>query len=852
MMRKMMTWGTVGLLSLLPLCQSMAQTDGFDLSSQRSESQEVYTVPGEKLDHKGLILNPTPQEMEVDWDKQLSTLYGFTVKDRAKAFASDVAFLPSGKGRRAVSVSLEFGERVANRNQVRPISGAYTLSVGPKGIKIVGYDERGAYYGLQTLRQILESPVARGGQLPYVQINDYPDLPNRGVVEGFYGEPWSHEVRMSLIDFYGAHKMNVYIYGPKDDPYHSSPHWRDPYPAEEAQKISQLIERANQARVDFVWAIHPGQDIQWNEEDYQNLVKKFELMYDLGVRHYAIFFDDISGEGTNPYRQTELLNRLTKEFVASKGDVSPLTVCPTDYSKLWANPSENGALAIYGNTLQEDIKVFWTGDVVCSDLTPSTLEFINSRIKRPAYYWWNFPVTDYARHILMLGPAYGLDASLTSNETAGVLSNPMEHGIASQLALYGVADYAWNVSAYNPLDNWERGIAELVPEAPEAYRTFAIHTTDTETGYRRIESWETETFRLANWDTQKAEALHVEFAKVEAAAHKLLNVGINPALLKEIKPWLQEFAKLGERGQKAIQLGEIFRQKESGAFFWSQYLDNLMTSEEQKAYDAHRTGTMKLQPFYHNMMNDLSFEFLKQLAREVPHHYIGISSFPNSASPLTQLMLDGQDSTHYTSAMAQREGDWIGIDLRAIRRVPKVQIWQGRNSVDDVDFFDHATLQYSADGKEWHTLIPELKDSYDIVWEGQPVEARYIRLLRLDSERKNYAAVRRFEVTTLSDNSLSITQNPSPDSAALIDLSLHTTYPLSGEVTLNIAPKATEVVVLTGPLKAPLLLKQLDKEGNILYTEKLYAPLLKTKKVAKEVDKITLEGEADIYEVIAL
>lgn len=57
----------------------------------------------------------------------------------------------------------------------------------------------------------------------------------------------------------------------------------------------------------------------------------------------------------------------------------------------------------------------------------------------------------------------------------------------------------------------------------------------------------------------------MEFAKVEAAAHKLLNVGINPALLKEIKPWLQEFAKLGERGQKAIQLGEIFRQKESGA-----------------------------------------------------------------------------------------------------------------------------------------------------------------------------------------------------------------------------------------------------------------------------------------------
>lgn len=89
----------------------------------------------------------------------------------------------------------------------------------------------------------------------------------------------------------------------------------------------------------------------------------------LGVRDFAIFFDDISGEGTNPVKQTELLNRLTDEFVKVKGDVSPLTVCPTDYSKLWANPTPQGSLAIYGNTLNPDIKIFWTGDVVCSDLT---------------------------------------------------------------------------------------------------------------------------------------------------------------------------------------------------------------------------------------------------------------------------------------------------------------------------------------------------------------------------------------------------------------------------------------------------------------------------------------------------
>ncbi len=69
------------------------------------------------------------------------------------------------------------------------------------------------FYALQTLRQLIDSPVSKDSSLPFVSINDYPDLPYRGVVEGFYGNPWSHEVRLSLIDFYGRNKMTDYIYG---------------------------------------------------------------------------------------------------------------------------------------------------------------------------------------------------------------------------------------------------------------------------------------------------------------------------------------------------------------------------------------------------------------------------------------------------------------------------------------------------------------------------------------------------------------------------------------------------------------------------------------------------------------
>ena len=103
-------------------------------------------------------------------------------------------------------------------------------------------------------------------------------------------------------------------------------------------------------------------------------------------------------------KQVELLNRLTHEFVQQKKDVSPLIVCPTDYSKLWANPSPQGALSIYGRALDPSVKVFWTGDVVCSDVTHETLDWVNQRIQRPAFFWWNYAVTDYVRHIVLQGP----------------------------------------------------------------------------------------------------------------------------------------------------------------------------------------------------------------------------------------------------------------------------------------------------------------------------------------------------------------------------------------------------------------------------------------------------------------
>lgn len=829
-----------------------SQETDFDLNSQRSEVQNVWKVPGKKIDHKGLIINPTPHALSLaSSEMPLDITSGFALKDKQGRFTSDLNFLSLQK--KGVKLTIDFGKKQALKANVKEVSGAYALQITSKGITITGYDERGAFYGIQTLRQIMESPVASKGTLPCLTISDYPDLPYRGVVEGFYGTPWSHEVRMSLIDIYGKYKMNAYLYGPKDDPYHSCPNWRLPYPEKEAQNIKELIAACNRNRVDFVWAIHPGQDIKWNEEDYQNLLNKCTWMYNLGVRSFAVFFDDISGEGTNPVKQTELLNRLTKDFVEAKGDISSLTVCPTDYSKLWANPTPQGSLAIYGETLNPAIEVFWTGDVVCSDLTKETMDWVNSRIKRPAYYWWNFPVTDYARHILMQGPVYGLSTQLSNKDLCGIVSNPMEHGEASKLALYGVADYSWNIAAYNPIDNWERALVEMMPQAHEAYRTFAIHSCDTETGYRRDESWETQTFRLNNWSDELADKLWKEYDRVENVPNEIEKGCTNTALLKELRPWLSEFGKLGTRGKNAIEIARIYRSGADNSAFWNKYIQNMMTADEQKAYEAHKSGTMKLQPFYENMMDDMAYGFLQKLTGETPMDYKGIGSFKTAATTQVKLMLDGNDQSYYTSGTAQKASDWLGVDLGCLRDVREVSILQGRNSVDDVDFFDHAILECSEDGKQWKPLIDDMQNQYVIEWKGKPVKARYVRLRRLDSKRTNWAAIRSFDVNPARVDNLGFKLEADSVQQALsaFDQRLSTSYHNHGTLIFEVPQGTHSYTWLFGklPSNGNVTLRQLKTDGSVLSETDVHSSFLQLE-LAKDAAKIELTGDVEIFEII--
>ena len=446
-----------------------------------------------------------------------------------------------------VTIGIRGDKQVSKyKKQIPAKTEGYYLKVTDKEVVIAGNDESGLFYGVQTLLGMM-----REGKLEACTITDWPDVPFRGTVEGFYGTPWSHEARKSQLEFYGRNKMNVYIYGPKDDPWHRDK-WREPYPEVEANRIAELVEVAKKNSVNFYWAIHPGVDIKWNDEDRDYLMAKLEVMYQLGVRSFAVFFDDIWGEGAKADKQAALLNYIDDNFVQVKKDVAPLILCPTEYNKGWAN-EQGGYLRTLGSNLNKGIEVMWTGNSVVACIDKPTMEWINERIERKGYIWLNFPVNDFVRDHILMGPAYGNGLDIAT-DVSGFVSNPMEYAETSKISLYGIADYCWNMEAYDYKSNWEKSIKDILPSNHDALRTFALYNKDLGPnghGFRREEGEELKDIveKALAGDFYSVGMLNSACYELELACDLLLNDNSNPQLLHELRPWIIQGKNLAAYGK---------------------------------------------------------------------------------------------------------------------------------------------------------------------------------------------------------------------------------------------------------------------------------------------------------------
>jgi len=301
-------------------------------------------------------------------------------------------------------------------------------------------------------------------------------FPVRGVIEGFYGPPWSHEERLDLVGFCARHDLNTWVHAPKDDPYHRAK-WREPYPDDELARLGELVTLCHKVGVDFAYAIAPGMDICYSHEsEWERLLAKIEQVRSVGVSHFQLLWDDVEhklhcAEDEKLYGQAErptgaaqapFSNRFARE-VEQPG---PLVVCPMAYAQTGDGPYRRS----FAPHLDDGVVLYWTGpEVVSLAVTRDELDMSVHRYANHEHLLWdNFPVNDWEPTVLHLGPLRGRDPNLLHGSLRGIIANAMVQAVPSKLALATVADWARDPFAYDMLASYERALREHGAEVLES------------------------------------------------------------------------------------------------------------------------------------------------------------------------------------------------------------------------------------------------------------------------------------------------------------------------------------------------------------------------------------------------
>lgn len=288
----------------------------------------------------------------------------------------------------------------------------------------------------------------------------------RGVIEGFYGTPWTEAQRLDMVESIGRWGMNSFVYSPKDD-YLLRDGWREEFDENAWKKLGRLLDTCRESKVELTVALSPGLSMQYSVTAHRNdLESKLLSLVDAGVTSMGLFFDDIPSRLQWPAdsasysslaaAHASLVNTVWP--VAKAAGATRLMVCPTSY---WGNP-EDPYLKELCESIDDDVDVFWTGRSICS----ATLDQCDAQSFRDAtgrlpLYWDNFPVNDVAMtHELHIGPYERREPELSAL-SRGIVVNAMEHAESSKIPLFTIAEFLNDPYRYDAEASWHRALAEI-------------------------------------------------------------------------------------------------------------------------------------------------------------------------------------------------------------------------------------------------------------------------------------------------------------------------------------------------------------------------------------------------------
>lgn len=609
----------------------------------------------------------------------------------------------------------------------------------PGGDIVVLGDGKGSeYYAFATLEQMFEQ--AGGNPIRHITFEDYSYTQYRGIVEGFYGHPYSVENRISLFEFCKRFKLNVFVYGPKSDPYHLG-NWRNDYPTSltEQQRFFGMItqddlktmtEAAKACHVDFIWAAHPGlqNGISFSSQSLMDqgidaLMTKFEHLYNLGVRGFGVFIDDMtytpSGD-MQAYLADQTQKKLRERFTTDDPDdqIAPLFFVPTAYA---LNYSSSYTLRDLKN-VDSEVVIAFTGYDCFSNVRASSINDMASRVGRNPVMWWNNPVNDdHDDRIYMreLTTHWTIENSGGISTLNGLILNPMNQAQASKVALFGAADYSWNPNAFDVHANWEAVFSRLAQpgdtQTAEVLKCFArfsntlVEDDDVIALYDGFmenfggETLPSETAQLrTELEALKEACSYIETLK--ESEHRDYRL-----MYEDIRCWNAKLKTISTIAVDALDLlandGTMSR-----AEGWEKYLrvKNLYTGmSTDSAYLVSALegyGTTTNEQFYEVMPGDSHLRpFTDFLVEKIGNRVPGV--WPEKDTPQVITNIEGLqevelsvEATRFTLSglndLTLGNGEYVGIYFGNLEKI----------DVEASDFASGIEVQISENGKQWSTV----------------------------------------------------------------------------------------------------------------------------------------------------
>jgi len=289
-----------------------------------------------------------------------------------------------------------------------------------------------------------------------------------GIIEGFFGRPWSWDDREAYAAFLEDSGFDYYIYAPKGDRILRQD-WPGRWPAGTLDSLHRLGEIYRSRGL--AWGIGLNLfelHLRYDAEAIGRLENKVRYLNDLQPDLLAILFDDMRGDVDEIARiQADVTHRAVELSTAES-----VIMCPTYYSdsplldRLFGERPA-GYLEKLGRDLDPAVGIFWTGPDVCSPSYPvEHLKSVGERLGRKPYIWDNYPVNDSEKmsRFLHLRAFEGRPHEM-SEWTAGHAVNPMNQSWLSRIPLLTLDINYRRMESYDPEGAWEEAARRLCGEA---------------------------------------------------------------------------------------------------------------------------------------------------------------------------------------------------------------------------------------------------------------------------------------------------------------------------------------------------------------------------------------------------